>query len=90
MFIVFDFSIQVETGYSNVKMLMKLKVVKVVKFIRYTVSQLKYWRGKHQSGSVCLSHVVLYWKDKDFTLIYQYCWGYFTFFVKFLMEVHGI
>jgi len=38
MFIVFTFNTQVETWYSNIKKYVKFKVVKVVKFLRYTVS----------------------------------------------------
>lgn len=37
MFVVFTFDTQVETWYSNDKKMVKFKVVKVVKFIRYTV-----------------------------------------------------
>jgi len=34
---------------------MESKAMKVVEFIRYTVSLIEYWKGKYKSGSICLS-----------------------------------
>jgi len=74
MLIVFTLNTRVETWYSNIK---TLKVGEIQSGER---DEIEYWKGKHKSGSICLSHVVLYWKDKYFTLIFKHCWGYSTIF----------
>jgi len=43
----------------EVKTLVKYKVVKVVKCIRYTVSLIGYWLQKQKIGFICLSYAVL-------------------------------
>ena len=40
-------------------------MMKVVEFIEYSVPYIKYWKGKHKSGSIVnFSQAVLYWKHK--------------------------
>ena len=68
MLIVFTFITEVETWYSNLRKMVKFKVVKC---IRYTVSMLCLKLSIEKENTILVlsvSRVVLYWKVRDFTL----------------------